>query len=74
MSKQLIVVGSVTYAMRGHDVLSRNAISSRIEKVSSPRLGGCGYALYVPNDFDEAVELLRADGIKIRATLRSDDL
>ena len=74
MSKQFIVVGSVTYAMRGRDALSRNGIGSRIEKISNSKLGGCGYALYVPDNFDEAVRLLREKGIKIRGTLRGDNV
>ena len=74
MSKQYIVVGSVTYAMRGRDVLSSNAIGSRIEKISNSRLGGCGYALYVPDDFEKAVKLLLENGIKIRGTLRCDNV
>ena len=74
MSKQFIVVGSVTYAMRGRDVLSRNAIGSRIEKISNSKLGGCGYALYVPEDFDRAVRLLEENEIKIRGTLRGDNV
>ncbi len=74
VSKQYIVVGSVTYAMRGRDVLSGNAISSRVEKISDSRLGGCGYALYVPDDFEKAVKLLKENGIKIKGTLRGDNV
>ena len=60
MGKPLIMVSSITYAMKARDLLINNGIAPKIE-----RNGGCGYSLYVPKRIDEAENLLRTHGIKI---------
>lgn len=66
MGKQLIMVTSITYAMKGKSILSNYAIAADIER--TPKTGGeksCGYSLYVPRKIDEAIEILQNEGIKI---------
>lgn len=48
MDRPLIMMSSVTNAMRGREILRRHGISSEIER--TPRGSarqGCGYSLYV---------------------------
>lgn len=66
MGKPLIVVGSITFAMKGRDVLGHKGIRASVERVphhSDTR--GCGYGLYVPERTDEAERILRAAGVPV---------
>lgn len=66
MDKPLIMVSSVTYAMRGRDILSKYGIKSRIERTPKNSFEkSCGYSLYVPKDTDRAEEILKTNGIKV---------
>lgn len=64
--KYVIVTGTVTYAIRGRDVLRRSGISATVERNSSG-LGryGCGYGIVVKDDINKAVEILRNNSVKI---------
>lgn len=66
MGKPLIVVGSITYAMKSREILSRNDIRSSIER--TPRnwaAHGCSYSVYVPYRTDDAEKILTMSGIKV---------
>ena len=66
MGKPLIMVSSITYAMKARDLLIGNGIGAYIERTPKiERNGGCGYGLYIPKRTGEAENLLRAHGIKI---------
>ena len=66
MDKPLIMVSSVTYAMRGRDILSQYGIKSSIERTPKNSLvKGCGYSLFVPNDTDRAEEILKNSGVRV---------
>ncbi|HEX3016351.1 MAG TPA: putative Se/S carrier-like protein [Caproicibacter sp.] len=66
MGKPMIVVGSVTYAMKGRDILARYGINSSVERVSRGTNGhGCGYGIYVPQRTDEAERILRNSGVPV---------
>lgn len=64
--RYVIVTGTVTYAIRGRDILRRAGITAAVERNSSG-LGrlGCGYGIVVRGNIDEIVELLNKNGIKI---------
>ncbi len=64
--KHVIVTGTVTYAIRGRDILRNNGYSATVERNSSG-LGrlGCGYGIVVVGNIEKALEILRAQGIKI---------
>lgn len=62
----LIMVSSVTYAIKGRELLSDYGIKASVER--TPRKSskqGCGYSLYVPHKTDEAENILRENGIKV---------
>lgn len=66
MGKPIIVVGSVTYAMKGRDLLARYGIRSSVERIYRSTNGrGCGYSIYVPQRTDEAERILRQAGIPV---------
>lgn len=68
--KNLIMLTSITYAMKAKEILIRRGIRSdivRTPKHTSPT--GCGYSLFVPNKFNEAVSIINSAGIKIVGTI-----
>lgn len=66
MEKQLLLVPSVTYAMRGKTVLDRYNIRAYIERTPrSHQLRSCGYCLFVPENTNTAYDVLLRNGIKI---------
>lgn len=64
--KYVVVTGTVTYAIRGRDVLRRAGISAAVERNSSG-LGrlGCGYGIVVSGNIDEIKDILMKNNIKI---------
>lgn len=46
--KRLIVVSSVTYALKSRDLLFQRGIKAYIERLPRTRESGCGYGVYVP--------------------------
>lgn len=67
MFKEMINVGSVTYAMEGRDLLRSKGFKAYIRR--TPYHGdrkGCGYSLEVDGDLSAAEAVLRQNGIKLR--------
>lgn len=64
--KNIIVTGTVTYAIRGRDILRNNGIKASVERNTSG-LGryGCGYGIVVYGNIDKAIEILNRNSIKI---------
>lgn len=64
--RYVIVTGTVTYAIRGRDVLRKAGYNASVERNSSG-LGrlGCGYGIVVKGDIDKITELLRENNVKI---------
>ena len=66
MGKPMIMVSSVTYAMKGRDLLFRHGIKAYVERVSRTSENvGCGYGVVVPQRVDEAERILRDAGIRV---------
>lgn len=66
MGKPLIMVSSITYAMKGRQILAQKGIRSDIVRTPSKSRGSsCGYSLFVPIKTDEAQKILEANGIKV---------
>lgn len=63
--KRLIVVSSVTYALKSRDLLFQRGIKAYIERLPRTRESGCGYGVYVPQRTDEAERILRDAGVKV---------
>ena len=65
MAKDLIVVKSITYAMRGQQVLNNYGLSAYIERTTGERYG-CGYSIRVkPDQVNQAVHILSDHGIRV---------
>ena len=63
--KILLIVGSVTYAMKGKNLLGKNGFRASVERI--PHIGGgagCGYGINVSEGASEAETLLQEAGIR----------
>lgn len=66
MKKQLIMVSSITYAIKGRELLRAKGYRAYIERTpGNLDTAGCGYRIYVNGDADAAEQILRDAGIKI---------
>lgn len=65
MQQPLILVSSITYAMKGKRILEQRGIRAYVERIPRTRETGCGYGIYVPGETDEAERQLRNMGINI---------
>ena len=65
MGKPVILVSSVTYAMKGRDLLFRRGIRAFVERIPPTSQSGCGYGIYVPQGVEEAEAVLQENHIKI---------
>lgn len=73
MGKPLIVVSSVTYAMKGRELLSQRGFRAYVLRVPRTSETGCGYGLFVPDGADEAEQVLRENHIRILGRMDRDD-
>lgn len=73
MGKSLIIVSSVTYAMKARDLLLRHGIRGYVQRVPRTAETGCGYGVYVPNGADAAERILRENNFRILGRLGEDD-
>lgn len=66
MKKYLIVTGTVTYAVKGKDLLNKKSIKAKVEKLSDIKSNhGCGYAINVFGNIEIITEILKNAGVKI---------
>jgi hypothetical protein len=65
MGKPVILVSSVTYAMKARDVLFRRGIKAIVHRIPPTAATGCGYGVYVPQGTEEAEAILRENSIRI---------
>ena len=72
MGKPLIVVSSVTYAMKGRDLLFRHGIRGYVERIPKTGETGCGYGIYVPRGADAAERILRENRIRVLGRMEQD--
>ena len=63
--KKVLVLSSITYAMKSRDLLFRHGIRAYVERVPRTKETGCGYGVYVPQSIDEAERLLKENGVRI---------
>ncbi len=75
MSKKGIKVGSVTYAMKGRDLLQKNGYKAYLTRNPYPdEEDGCGYVIYVNNMDKKCFEVLRCNGISVKGTIDLGDV
>ena len=66
LKKALFILSSITYAMKGRDLLNSKGIKSEIKRAPKNKvLSGCGYGLLVHERVDEAAEILEESQIKV---------
>lgn len=66
MRSYLISTGTITYAIKGRDLLRKKGFKAKIEKTISGKGNlGCGYAIALEGDILTAKSILRNAGIKI---------
>lgn len=62
----LVVVRSITYAMKGQKWLERYGYYAGIERLSNPnQIQGCGYRLRICGPLEQALQILRSAGIPV---------
>lgn len=66
MKRYIISTGTITYAIKGRDLLRRHGYTAHIERRTAG-LGsaGCGYNIILTGDAEAAKSLLSGAGIKI---------
>lgn len=74
MGKPLIVVSSVTYAMKGRELLFRQGIRGYVERIPKTAETGCGYGIYVPERTDEAEQILRENDIRVLSRIEQEEV
>ena len=66
MNQELILLPSVTYAMKAKSILDKHDIRSYLQRTpKNTGVKSCGYCLFVPRQTDEAEKILRQHGVKV---------
>lgn len=65
MKRYVIATGTVTYAIKGRDLLRKKGYKAKIERKSGEKVHGCGYAIIFEGDIQAAESMLRQNGVKI---------
>ena len=73
MQQYLLVMGSITHAIRGRDILRAKGFQVYMERTPNQmdRLG-CSYSLRVTGDGDKARQILEQAGVKPKQILSSN--
>lgn len=75
MKKELILVPSVTYAMKAKSILDQYTVRSYIQRTpKNIGIKSCGYCLFVPNETDRAEQLLRKKGVRILGRAEREEI
>ena len=73
MSKAFIAVSSVTYAIKGRDILLKNGFNNvYFQRVQGLTENGCGYGIYIDDNTDLAVNILKSAMVPIIEIRRAD--
>ena len=66
MKRYVITVGTVTYALKGRDLLRKAGKKAWVEKiVSNVKGNGCSFAIVIDGDLKSAEQILINNGIRI---------
>ncbi len=64
--QSVLVVRSVTSAMRGQKLLESSGISAYVQRNTAPNSNqGCGYGISISGDVSKAAGILAGAGIKV---------
>lgn len=73
LKRDLIIVSSITYAMKGKALLQKHGFQAYITRLPQKKEGaGCGYCIYVSRNTDIAEEILRSKGIRTLGRIVSE--
>lgn len=74
MGKPLIMVSSITYAMKSKAILNKKGFHAYVERIPHTSQSiGCGYGVYVPERTEEAQQILTDSGIHITGRMERAD-
>ena len=66
MKRYIITTGTVTYAIKGKDLLKRKGFKAHVERITSGKgSSGCGYAIIIEENLTDVEKILKEAGIKI---------
>ena len=66
MQKYTISTGTITYALRGRDILRQNGYKAAVERNTTPgKQIGCGYTIVTEGDIDKITGILKSKNVKI---------
>ena len=66
MKRYIITTGTVTYAIKGRDLLRKKGYKVKIERITSGKgAKGCGYCIILDGDMGDAENILQTAGVKI---------
>ena len=65
MKRYIISTGTITYAIKGRDLLRKKGFKVKIERITGKATLGCGYAIILEGNVNEAERILRDAGIKV---------
>ena len=65
MKRYIIFTGTVTYALKGRDILRKNGFKVKVERITGEKTLGCGYAIILDGGIQAAKKLLEEKGVKI---------
>ncbi len=66
MKRYIITTGTITYAIKGRDLLRKKGFQAKVERIASGgSSAGCGYSIVLTGDLKDAESILRSAGIKI---------
>ncbi len=75
MEKKGIKVGSVTYAMKGRDLLQKHGYKAYLTRNPHPEDDeGCGYVIYINNIDKRCFNILKRNGIQVKGTVDLGDI
>ncbi len=63
--KTVLVLSSITYAMKSRELLFRYGIKAYVERLPRTKETGCGYGVYVPHGIDEAERILKENEVRV---------
>ena len=73
MKRYVIATGTVTYALKGREILRKNGFMVKIERITGDKTLGCGYVLIVSGNILTAEKILKENGIKILKIAESEN-
>ncbi len=62
----VIITGTITYAIRGRDILRSKGLRASVERnLNNNNRYGCGYGIAVYGDTEYAIKILKENNVKV---------